>query len=131
MSVDGVYYLDKSICNLVCLGVVSNVLDSCLVRLNVIPATRTRRYGRDGPMVQVLGAQKLSVLELNEIELANGVESDVRVGHHVSVLWCGIVVDCCEDRLCHVPHCCSGWGHLAVDGDAVEICCCSDPISCY
>ena len=34
-------------------------------------------YGRDGSMIQVLGAQNLSVLELNEIELANGVESDV------------------------------------------------------
>ena len=123
--------LIKRICNLVCLGVVSNVLDSCLVRLDVIPATRTRRYGRDGSMIQVLGAQNLSVLELNEIELANGVESDVRVGHHVSVLWCGIVVDCCEDRLCHVSHSRSGRGHLAVDGDAVKVCCRSDPISCY
>ena len=103
----------------------------CLVRLDVIPATRTRRYGWDGSMVQVLDAQNLSVLELNEIELANGVESDVRVRHHASVLWCGVVVDGCEDRLCHVPHCHSGRGHLAVDGDAVEVGCRSDPISCY
>ena len=60
VSVAGVYYHDKGVCNLVCLGVVSNVLDSCLVKLNVIPATRTRRYGRDDSMIQVLGAQKNS-----------------------------------------------------------------------
>ena len=76
-------------------------------------------------------SEELSVLELNEIELASGVESDVRVGHHVSVSWCCVVVDCCEDRLCHIPHCCSGWGHLAVGSDAVKVCCCGDPISCY
>ena len=76
-------------------------------------------------------SEELSVLELNEIELASGVESDVRVGHHVSVSWCCVVVDCCEDRLCHIPHCCSGWGHLVVGSDAVKVCCCGDPISCY
>ena len=63
--------------------------------------------------------RNLSVLELNEVELADGVESDVRVGHHVSVLWCGVVADGSEDCLCHVPHCGSGWCHLAVGSDAV------------
>ena len=75
--------------------------------------------------------RNLSVLELDEVELADGVESDVRVRHHVSVLWCGIVVDGSEDRLCHVAHCDSGRCHLAVGGDAVEVSCRRDPISCY
>ena len=65
----------------------------------------------------VLGV--LSVLELEEVELSNVVESDVWVRHHVSILWCGDVVDGCENRLCHVPHGGSGWCHRAVVGDSV------------
>ena len=90
MRIDGVYYFDKRMCSLVCLGVVSNVLDSCSVKLDVVPATRTRRYGRDGSMIQVLGAQNLSVLELNEIELASGIES--MFGSDTMCRSCGVVL---------------------------------------
>ena len=73
----------------------------------------------------------LSVLELAEVELADVVESDVWVRHHVSILWCGAVVDGGENRLCHVSHRGSGWCHRAVGGDAVEVGRRGDPVSCH
>ena len=66
----------------------------------------------------------LSVLGSDEVELAEVVDADVLVCHHVAVLRCGG----CEDGLRQVSDSGSGWCHRAVDSGAVKVCCCSDPV---
>ena len=69
-----------------------------------------------------------SLLELDEVELSCVVDADVLVCYHVAVLRCGDIVDGGNDCLCDVSGSGSGWGHLTVDCESVEVCCCSDPV---